>query len=210
MRSRKKKNVSVFKEAWNKMDMFGKGMTYKDLKQMKVRGILMQIIAAIVCIILVYVFFSFTPDHFALHLPTESDLAKSPQLRAANKWVESDTVRRHTMQLLQDHCLAHQDFDILFCHNVQLNNVPLFSPCFMVCNTQEFYYNLEIVETDDIRKVNCVEAYSTIEQKVTRNELVLIRGYKGMELLPFSMIPNTTLISCILQHANDVSRGRWV
>ena len=210
MRSRKKPSSVFSNVTWTKMDMFGKGMTYKDLKKMKLKGVLMKLIAVLVFIILIYLFFSFTPDHFALHLPSESDLAKSPQLRAPNKWVEADTVRRHTIQLLEDHCSAHQDFDILFCHNVQLNNVPLFSPCFMICATQEFYYNLEVVKTDEVRKINCVESYSTIEQKVTRDELVLIRGKKGMDLMPFSMIPNSTLTSCMLQHANDVSRGMWV
>ena len=210
MRNRKRSSVSSWRDRWKTLDMFGKGMTIKELKNMKIKGLALKIIAIVVCILLLYIFFSFTPDHFALHLPEEADLAKSPQLRAPNKWIEADTVRRHTIQLLEDHCEAHQDFDILFCHNIQLNNVPLFSPCFMLCNTKEFYYNLKVLQTDEVQKIVCVESYSTIEQRVERDKLVLIQGYKGMDLQQFSMIPNTTLSSCLLQHANDVSRGRWV
>ena len=210
MRDRKRSSVSNRKEGWKKMDMFGKGMTMKELKNMKVKGLGLKIIAIVVFIILLYIFFSFTPDHFALRLPEEADLAKSPQLRAPNKWIEADTVRRHTIQLLEDHCETHQDFDILFCHNIQLNNVPLFSPCFMLCHTKEFYYNLNVLQTDEVQKIVCLESYSTIEQRVTRDKLVLIQGYKGKDLERFSMIPNTTLSSCLLQHANDVSRGMWV
>ena len=65
------------------------------------------------------------------------------------------------------------------CHNIQLNNVPLFSPCFMICNTKEFYYNLKVLQTDEVQKIVCLESYSTIEQRVTRDKLVLIQGYKA-------------------------------
>jgi len=190
--------------------MFGKALNTKEFKKMKFKNIIIQILVFLSILFFIFIFLNFTPDHFKVVLPKESDLSKGPNLRANNNIIESHTIRRRVVDLLEEHCSLHSDFDVLFCHNVHMNNKPLFVPCFMVCDTKEFFYNLEVVRTDEVRMLNCFESYATIEQKRTRDEIVLIRGQKGMELERISLIPNTTLSSCLMQHANDVSRGEWL
>ena len=210
---KRRKRTSVLNGITNRLnylDMFGKSFKKSDLKNIKFCGILTQVVAVLFCLLLVFIFFNFTPDHFKVVLPEESDLSKGPSLRASSNIIESHTIRRRVVELLEEHCSLHSDYDILFCHNVHMNSKPIYSPCFMVCETKTFYYNLEVVRTDEVRKLNCFESYSTIEQKRVRDEIVLIRGQKGVELERFSMIPNTTLSSCLLQHANELSRGEWL
>lgn len=190
--------------------MFGKALNTKDLKKMKLCSIMAQIVVFLIILFLIFIFFNFTPDHFKVVLPKESDLSQGPNLRANSNIIESHTIRSRVVDLLEEHCSLHSDFDVLFCHNVHMNSKPLFVPCFMVCKTKEFFYNLEVVRTDEVRMLNCFESYATIEQKRTRDEIVLIRGQKGMDLERISLIPNTTLSSCLMQHANDVSRGEWL
>lgn len=193
-----------------KKDMFMNAVTMKDIKNMKCKRCLFNTFIFFFCLLIIKIFYDFQPDHFQLKLPEEIDLANSPNLRKFQTTVEHYHVRERVHELLEMHCDQHKDFDILFCHNVFLNNNPIFSPCFMLCKTKDFFYNLEIIETDDKKTIKCGEQYSTLHKKVERYKQVLIRGETGMDLEPFTMIPNSTLMSCMLQHANAVSRGYWI
>ena len=211
-----KEKCKRFCQSWckkvdmTKNDMFGNAVTMKDLKNMKCKRCMVNTFLFFFFLLIVKIFYDFQPDHFKLKLPQEEDLAQSPNLRKSQTTVEHYHVRERVHELLIKHCDQHDDYDILFCHNVYLNNNPIYSPCFMLCETKDFFYNLEIIETDDKKKIKCGEQYSTLHKKIERNKQVLIRGESGMSLEEFTMIPNTTLLSCMMQHANAVSRGYWI
>ena len=192
-----------------KADIFG-FMSTKDWKQMKIKRLAVNFGGFAVVLFLIKIFYDFQPNHFQMELPKESDLHMNPNLRSQNNIIEDYTVRDEVVTLLQIYCEKQTDFDILFCHNVQLNGVPIYSPCFMTCHNKQFYYNLEVIETDERKDIFCIEAYSTMNRKVKRNANALIRGEKGLNLQPFNRLPNSTLEACTFQHADDVSRGKWL
>ena len=194
-----------------KNDMFGKGMSMKDLKKMKCKQVTLNVALFLTVLLIIKVFYEFQPDHYALSLPSETDLTMNTNLRSSGNLAEHHTVRRYVIELLEKHCKQHEDYHILFCHNVQLNSNPIFSPCFMTCSDLVFYNNLEIIETtDDDDTITCHESYSTIRKTIKRKKNVLIRGERGEDLEEFSLMPSTKLQSCIFQHSNEVSRGTWM
>lgn len=204
------KKLKCKKVDYFKNDMFGKGISLKQVKDMKCKQLLLNIFMLIFLFVIVKLFYTFQPDHYKLILPKKDDLNYASNLRAENNLIEHFVVRERAIDLLTNHCKKHKDFQILFCHNVQLNGQRINCPCFMICKTTEFFYNLEILETNEnTNKIRCIESYASIKKKMIRKKTVMIRGEKGLHLTKFSTIPNSTINSCTLQHANDVSRGLW-
>ena len=196
---------------FSKKEMYGSFLSTKKWKDMKLKRVLINIGGFAFLLLLLKVFYDFQPDHFQLKLPCEEDLQLNPSLRSMTTLTEHYHTREHIYNILEKYCNSQKEFDILFCHNVRLNNVPIFSPCFMICGEiSTFYYDIEILETDIKEQVTCIESYSTFKKKMVRNKNILIRGKRHMDLQEFSMFPNKTIDSCIYQHANDVSRGEWI
>lgn len=196
---------------FSQKEMFSSMMTTKEWKKMKMKRVAINTTALLVLIIVIKVAYDFQPQHYKLVLPQESDLSINPKLRSVSTVVEYYDVRNQIFSTLSTYCEQHKDsYDILFCHNVQINSVPILSPCFMMCKSKEFFYDLEVIETDKKEQVICHESYATMTKRIKRNKSILIRGQTGMELKQFSTMPNSTLQACLYQHANDVSRGKWL
>ena len=196
---------------FSQKEMFTNMMTTKQWKQMKMKRVAINSTAFLILLVVLKVAYDFQPKHYKLVLPQESDLNINPKLRSVSSVVEYYDVRNQIHSLLTTYCEQQKNsFDILFCHNIQVNTVPILSPCFMLCDSQEFFYDLEIIETDKKDQITCHESYSTMSKRVKRNKSVLVRGQRGMDLKKFSLMPNSTLQACLYQHADDVSRGKWL
>jgi hypothetical protein len=66
------------------------------------------------------------------------------------------------------------------------------------------------METDEPGRITCIESYSTLEIKKIRPVRVAIKGFKGIDLDEFVVVPDSIFKNCLLQHADEVSRGKWL
>lgn len=156
--------------------------------------------------------FSVSPSHFDVRFPHEKDLIEHTSLRKKANIGANSVMRYRLLEFMADHCQIYKDYDILFCMNVLIDTAPLLDNCFMDCATKTFYYNVEIVKTDNNEKITCNERYATMQLKKSRTKHVIVNGLKNIstELQEFKRIPNSTMESCLMQHAVEVVNGVWL
>lgn len=182
----------------------------KSFKQLKLKHAMLNFVVAVVFVLSISLFYFFHPDFFELKLPSEADLQVNPSLRQQSKIVLHAAIRSKIISTLESNCDILSDYNVLFCQNVLYNGNPIMSPCFMTCEDKQFYYDLEVISVDDDETISCTEKYATLSQTVRRGKNVLLRGQSGEELEEFTMKPSSLFVACLMQHANEVSRGQWL
>lgn len=189
-------------------DMFG-----RSKKKWKTwRNISALVSSAFGLLILVGLYFFFYGHAYEIEFrfPEESQLSEAPRLRSEDARILHPQLRARVVPFLTEQCSTMEDVDILFCFQLSIDGRPLYSPCFVDCRTKDFYYDLEVMETDDAGSLLCIESFSTLELRKTRPLRVAIRGSKGVDLEEFVSVPSTKIDNCLMQHANDVVRGTWI
>lgn len=223
---RQRNSNSVYKN-WGidmgKSEMFGpaKAFTKKYLKGMdyKRRGWQLCSVFLTVCI-LVFVF-SVSPKHLDIRLPEDKDLLGTPMLRGqetAFDFEENRFFKERVVDFMEESCEQFKDsYDIIFCHNVVVNEEPFAEPCFMLCKQKEFYANVKVSMTEDSKTIVCTETYATTKQQVKREQYVVLSGERhvkqeegtgGMEA--FTKIPKSGIDICLFQHAVAILSGKWI
>ena len=82
-------------------------------------------------------------------------------MRAEDGRVLDPQLRALLVPFLSEQCKVMEDVDLLFCFQVNVDGRPLYSPCFMDCRDQQFYYDITVMETDEPGRIQCIETYST-------------------------------------------------
>ena len=136
-----------------------------------------------VCI-LVFVF-SVSPKHLDIRLPEDKDLLGTPMLRGqetAFDFEENRFFKERVVDFMEESCEQFKDsYDILFCHNVVVNEEPFAEPCFMLCKQKEFYANVKVSMTEDSKTIVCTETYATTKQQVKREQYVVLSGERYVQ-----------------------------
>ena len=191
-----------------KSDMFGSSKV--NLKDLKLKTCFASVGALFMVLTVLYFLFYGHAYELEFRFPEEVHLKEAPRLRSEDGRILDPVLRDAVVPFLKEQCQTMQDADILFCFQLKVDARPLYSPCFMDCQSNMFYHDLNIMETDEPGQITCIESYSTLEQKKTRPARVAIKGFKGMDLDEFVLVPDSILKNCLLQHANEVSRGKWL
>lgn len=191
-----------------KADMYGGAKL--NLKEMKCKTVALQ---AVVCTFVFGVLYAFFYGHayeLEFRFSSESQLSEAPSLRAEDGRVLDPPLRALLVPFLAEQCKVMEDVDLLFCFQVNVDGRPLYSPCFMDCRDKQFYYDLTVMETDEPGRIQCIETYSTLELKKSRPKRVAVKGYRGVDLEEFVKVPSTVVDNCLMQHADEVARGKWL
>nr|WP_292968282.1 hypothetical protein [Allomuricauda sp.] len=191
-----------------KSDMFGS--TKVNVKDLKLKTCLASLAVFFMVLTALYFLFYGHAYEVDFRFPEESQLSEAPRLRSEDGRILDPVLRAVVVPFLKEQCETMEDADILFCFQLNVDARPLYSPCFMDCHSKEFYYDLNVMETDDPGSIACIETYSTLELKKMRSARIAIKGFKGMDLEEFVMVPDSILKNCLLQHADEVSRGKWL
>ena len=191
-----------------KSDMFGS--TKLKVKDLKLKTCLASF--GVLFMVLTALYFLFYGHAYELEFrfPDESHLKEAPRLRSEDGRILDPVLRDAVVPFLTEQCDTMEDADILFCFQLSVDARPLYSPCFMDCKEKEFYYDLTTMETDEPGRITCIESYSTLEIKKIRPARVAIKGFKGIDLDEFVVVPDSIFKNCLLQHADEVSRGKWL
>ena len=189
-------------------DMYGGAKL--NLKEIKCKTCVAQGIVFLFVFGILYFFFYGHAYELDFRFPSESQLSEARSLRAEDIRILQPKLRALVVPFLAEQCKVMQDVDLLFCFQVNIDARPLYSPCFMDCRDSQFYYDVTVMETDDPGTIQCIEAFSTLELKKQRPKRVAVKGYRGEDLDEFVTVPATTVDNCLMQHADEVARGKWL
>jgi hypothetical protein len=186
------------------------GTTKVKLKDLKMKTCVASFSVLLLVTTVIYFLFYGHAYELDFRFPEESHLSEAPRLRSEDGRVLDPILRAMVVPFLKEQCSTMEDADILFCFQLNVDGRPLYSPCFMDCQNKVFYYDLTIMETDEPGTITCIESYSTLELKKVRPARIAIKGSKGKDLDEFVVVPDSIMKNCLLQHANEVSRGTWL
>tara|TARA_B100000519_G_scaffold186753_1_gene182964 strand:+ start:694 stop:1413 length:720 start_codon:yes stop_codon:yes gene_type:complete len=221
------KKASFLYQNWGvKAETFGpaKAFTQKYLKRMDWKRRSWQLCSLLLTILVLVFVFSVSPKHLDIRLPEDEDLLETPLLRGQETTFEASEnpfLKERLVAFLRDSCDQLKSYDLLFCHNVVVNEQPFQEPCFMLCSEKTFYANVKVSETDDEDEtIVCTERYANTEQRRRRRRHVVLEGLRavgnegeaegGLLLEPFTKIPREGLEICLMQHAVDILKGNWL
>lgn len=225
MRQRNSAN-SVYKK-WGvrvgTSEMFGpaKAFTQKYLKGMDYKRRSWQLCSVLLTLCVLLFVFSVSPKHLDIRLPDDQDLLGTPMLRgqeAIFDFEDNRFLKHRIVQFMKESCDQLKDsYDILFCHNVLVNEEPFTEPCFMLCKEKEFYANVKVSMTEDSKTIVCREAYATTKQEVRREQYIVLDGERFEEstddasaMERFTKIPKSGIEVCLFQHAVAIVEGKWI
>ena len=189
-------------------DMYGGAKL--NLKEIKCKTCVAQTAIFLFVIGILYFFFYGHAYELEFRFPHESQLSEAPSLRAQDGRILDPQLRALVVPFLSDQCKVMEDVDLLFCFQVKVDARPLYSPCFVDCRKKQFYYDVTVMETDEPGTIQCIETYATLELKKSRPKRIAVKGFKGMDLDEFVTVPETIVDNCLVQHASEVARGKWL
>ncbi len=221
-----RKRNSVYKN-WgidiSKNEMFGpaKAFTKKYLKGMDYKRRSWQICSVFLTISILLFVFSVSPKHLDIRLPEDKDLLETPMLRGQETsfdFEDNHFLKQRIIGFMEESCDQFRDsYDILFCHNVVVDDQAFSEPCFMLCKEKDFYANVKVSMTEDSKTVVCTESYATTKQQVQREQYVVLSGERYVKseeasgrMETFTKIPKSGIDICIFQHAVAILSGKWI
>ena len=191
-----------------KADMYGGAKLNR--KEIKCKTFVAQSVIFLFVFGFLYFFLYGHAYELEFRFPSESQLSEAPSLRSEDGRILDPQLRVLVVPFLSEQCKVMEDVDLLFCFQVKVDGRPLYSPCFMDCRDNQFYYDLTVMETDEPGTIQCIETYSTLELKKSRPKRVAVKGFKALDLIEFVTVPETVVDNCLMQHANEVARGKWL